>query len=113
MKEAMRCHPGVSFPLERVVPDGGSTLCGVYLRAGTVVGINPAVIHHDKAIFGDDAADFRPERWMDSNSDRVKNMDRHLMTVWCPPLPLLLLFLRDVANDIADRHAFVVRIWRT
>ncbi|KAJ5719166.1 cytochrome P450 [Penicillium malachiteum] len=62
MKEAMRCHPGVSYPLERVVPEGGTTLCGVYLEAGTIVGMNPAVIHHDKSIFGDDAAKFRPER---------------------------------------------------
>ncbi|KAJ5629935.1 cytochrome P450 [Penicillium herquei] len=80
MKEAMRCHPGVSYPLERVVPEGGTTLCGVYLEAGTIVGMNPAVIHHDKSIFGEDAADFRPERWIDSSEEQVKLMDRHLMT---------------------------------
>lgn len=81
MKEAMRCHPGVSFPLERVVPDGGSTICGTYLKAGTIVGINPAVIHHDKTIYGEDAAKFRPERWIDSSEERLKIMDRHIMTV--------------------------------
>lgn len=81
MKEAMRCHPSVSFPLERVVPEGGTTLCGVHLEAGTVVGANPAVIHHDTNIFGEDAAEFRPERWTESAEDRVKVMDRHLMTV--------------------------------
>ncbi|KAJ5365242.1 cytochrome P450 [Penicillium concentricum] len=80
MKEAMRCHPGVSFPLERVVPEGGITLCGVHLGAGTVVGINPAVIHHDKTIFGEDASVFRPERWTESDNERIKLMDRHLMT---------------------------------
>ena len=81
MKEAMRCHPGVSFPLERVVPDGGTVLCGVHLKAGTVVGINPAVMHHDKTIFGEDSGAFRPERWIESNEDQIKLMDRHLMTV--------------------------------
>lgn len=81
MKEAMRCHPGVSFPLERVVPEAGAVLCGVHLEAGTIVGINPAVIHHDKSIFGEDAAVFRPERWLESSKEELKRMDRHLMTV--------------------------------
>lgn len=92
MKEAMRCHPGVSYPLERVVPTAGVDLCGVHLDAGTVVGINPAVIHLDKAIFGDDAAEFRPERWTDGTDEKVKLMDRHLMTVRLLSLrPLLAL----------------------
>lgn len=81
MKEAMRCHPIVSLPLERVVPEGGAVLCGSYLDGGTIVGINPVVLHHDKTIFGEDAADFRPERWIESDEKDIKNMDRHLMTV--------------------------------
>lgn len=87
MKEAMRCHPGVSFPLERIIPEGGAVLCGVHLEAGTIVGINPAVIHHDKSIFGKDAAVFRPERWLESSEEEVKRMDRHLMTVCHLKLP--------------------------
>ncbi|KAL3442486.1 cytochrome P450 [Aspergillus insuetus] len=80
MKEAMRCHPGVSYPLERIVPPEGATLCGVHLPAGTIVGVNAAVIHGDKSIFGDDAAEFRPERWTEGSEERVKIMERHLMT---------------------------------
>ncbi|KAJ5363950.1 cytochrome P450 [Penicillium cataractarum] len=80
MKEAMRCHPGVSYPLERVVPEGGTVLCGTHLEAGTIVGVNPAVLHHDKSIFGDDAAVFRPERWIEADEEKIKLMDRHLMT---------------------------------
>ena len=81
MKEAMRCHPVVSLPLERVVPEGGAVLCGTHLDAGTIVGINPVVLHHDRAIFGEDAAEFRPERWIESDEKDIKNMDRHLMIV--------------------------------
>ncbi|PMD29718.1 cytochrome P450 [Hyaloscypha variabilis F] len=80
MKEAMRVHPGVSYPLERLVPEGGADLCGQKLREGTVVGINPVVIHHNKEIFGDDAAVFRPERWLDVNEEQLKLMDRTLLT---------------------------------
>lgn len=77
----MRCHPAVSFPLERVVPEGGITLSGTRFEEGTIVGINPAVIHRDKTIFGNDADEFRPERWTESSDERIRLMDRHLMTV--------------------------------
>ncbi|KAJ5762320.1 cytochrome P450 [Penicillium nucicola] len=80
MKEALRCHPGVQYPLERVVPKGGTTLCGVHIDAGTIVGMNPTVMHHDTTIFGGDAGSFRPERWTESNHEHIKLMDRHLMT---------------------------------
>ncbi|KAI5456875.1 putative P450 monooxygenase [Mariannaea sp. PMI_226] len=80
MKEAMRCCPGVSFPLERIVPKGGAQLCGVHLSEGTIVGINPAVIHRDESIFGPDAESFNPERWLGSDAENIKKMDRHLMT---------------------------------
>ena len=83
MKEAMRCHPGVSYPLERLVPEGGTELCGVKLRAGTVVGINPVVVHHNTEVYGSDAAIFRPERWLEADPERVKFMDRTLLTVSC------------------------------
>lgn len=81
MKEAMRCHPGVSYPLERIVPAGGQVICGHYFNEGTIVGMNAVVMHRDTSIFGDDALEFRPERWLDPDEERVKNMDRHLMTV--------------------------------
>ncbi|KIX01166.1 uncharacterized protein Z518_08891 [Rhinocladiella mackenziei CBS 650.93] len=81
LKEAMRMHPGVSYPLERIVPEGGVELCNQYLPAGTIVGVNAAVIHRDKTIFGTDADQFRPERWIQSESNcDVQNMERHLLT---------------------------------
>ena len=64
VKEAERVHPAVGLPLERVVPPGGSKICGQYLKGGTIVGINAWVVHQDKAVFGDDAASWRPERWL-------------------------------------------------
>ncbi|KAH6984446.1 cytochrome P450 [Ilyonectria sp. MPI-CAGE-AT-0026] len=79
MKEALRMHPGVSYPLERVVPQGGADLCGMHLPAGTVVGVNAAVIHRNRDIFGEDADQFRPERWI-CDEEKIKQMDRNLLT---------------------------------
>ena len=81
MKEAMRVHPGVAFPLERIVPAGGTTLVGNYLPAGTIVSMSAPVIHCDTNIFGGDAQEFRPERWLESAPEQIKIMDRGLLTV--------------------------------
>ena len=81
MKEAMRLHPGVGFPLERIVPQGGATICGRYLPEGTNVSMAAPVIHHNKMVFGDDADDFRPERWLDADESQLKLMERCNLTV--------------------------------
>ncbi|KAH7112985.1 cytochrome P450 [Dactylonectria estremocensis] len=47
IKEALRLHPAVGLLLERIVPKGDLQLAnGPMLPAGTVVGVNPWVIHH-------------------------------------------------------------------
>ncbi|KAJ5770109.1 cytochrome P450 [Penicillium nucicola] len=79
MKEALRLHPAVAAPLERVVPPEGATVCGHFLEAGTIVGMNPWVVHRDTAVFGADAGSFRPERWIDSSEEQLKEMNRYFM----------------------------------
>ena len=79
MKEAMRMHPAVGLLLERVVPEGGATIAGTYLHAGTIVGANPWVVARDKSVYGDDADHFRPERWLEADASRLKLMDRNYL----------------------------------
>jgi cytochrome P450 len=75
-------HPGVQYPLERVVPKGGAELSGHFLPEGTIVGMNAAVIHRNKDVFGIDADEFRPSRWTeDGKSGDLKEMERSLLTV--------------------------------
>jgi cytochrome P450 len=81
IKEAMRIHPGVGYPLERYVPSGGLDIMGIHLPAGTEVSMTAPVIHQNKEIFGVDADRFRPERWIDSTPEQIKQMDRCNMTV--------------------------------
>lgn len=113
MKEAMRCHPGVSYPLERVVPPGGANLCGVHLNEGTIVGVNPVVIHRDTSIFGEDALQFNPERWLGNDTEHIKSMDRHLMTVGYQPGMCTPTFLSERMNRCCTDPALLVWIWFT
>ena len=79
MKEAMRMHPAVGLLLERIVPEGGVTIAGKYIPAGTIIGANPWVVARDKEVYGQDANDFRPERWLEASREQLKLMDRNYL----------------------------------
>ena len=79
VKEAGRLHPAIGLTMERVVPDGGVEICGKYFKAGTIVGMNPWVIHRNKAIFGPDAYEWNPDRWLGDKLHR-QQMERCLLT---------------------------------
>jgi cytochrome P450 len=76
LKEAMRLHPSVGLIMERHVPKGGAMIAGRHIPEGTIVGINPWVLHRDKSVYGNDADSFRPERWLEANPEQLKDMDR-------------------------------------
>ncbi|KAF4630214.1 hypothetical protein G7Y89_g7929 [Cudoniella acicularis] len=65
VNEGMRLHPSVGFAMQRVVPTGGAIISGFYFPEGYHVGINPAVVQYDKEVFGPDAENYNPERWIE------------------------------------------------
>lgn len=74
----MRIHPSVQLCMPRLVPADGATICGEYFPPGVTVGCNPAVIHRDRGVFGEDADVFRPERWFEEK--RAKEMEKAIIT---------------------------------
>ncbi|KIV90486.1 hypothetical protein PV10_07788 [Exophiala mesophila] len=80
IKEAMRLHPSIAFPLERVVPQEGARIGNYSLPHGTVVGVLPPLINRNKAVFGDDVDTFRPERWINADPEHLKTMERFYTT---------------------------------
>ena len=76
IKEAMRLHPAVGFTMPRIVPEEGMTICNHFLPRGYRIGINGAVVHYDKDIFGQDADQFNPQRWLEGD---VKLMEKHML----------------------------------
>ncbi|KAH6988450.1 cytochrome P450 [Ilyonectria destructans] len=79
IKEAMRIHPAVGFPLERYTPPEGAEICGYMLPAGTNVSMSAPVIHLNKDVFGDDADEFVPERWLEASPGKLRIMDRSFL----------------------------------
>ena len=73
-KEAMRLLPSIVFQLLRYVPKGGMYVDGKYIPAGYEVVISPLAQNRDTKIWGPDADDFKPERWLESE-DRTRFLD--------------------------------------
>ncbi|PNY27694.1 Cytochrome P450 monooxygenase CYP53A26 [Tolypocladium capitatum] len=72
--ETLRHHSTSSIGLPRQVPPGspGVTIFGHYFPPGTVLSVPAYTIHHSKEIWGEDANEYRPERW-ENATPRQKN----------------------------------------
>ncbi|KAK5322344.1 hypothetical protein LTR93_005547 [Exophiala xenobiotica] len=81
IKEAIRLHAPVGVILERLVPEGGVTLCGHFFPKGTIVGCNPAVVHMDKRVYGRKypVTQYQPERWLEATEEEKAEMERLFM----------------------------------
>jgi cytochrome P450 len=68
IKEAIRVFGPVPMGLPRVAPAEGITIGGRTFPAGTILSINPWVVHHSKEIWGPDAREFNPDRWFEESA---------------------------------------------
>lgn len=82
IKEGLRIHPPVVGLQFKDVPRGGDTVNGVFLPEGTKIGWCGWGIVRRPEIFGDDADEFRPERWLESPPDRLREMESALELVF-------------------------------
>lgn len=66
IKEALRLNPSGATLLPRVVCPGDPELIlnGRQVPIGTEVAMNPWITHRDKNMYGDDAEEFYPDRWL-------------------------------------------------
>ena len=77
LKEAMRIRPAVGVNITRLIPQGGAEIDGTWLPGGTAVAVNGWVLHKDKKTFGEDADEFKPERWL-KDEENAKKMERYM-----------------------------------
>ncbi|KAB8356377.1 hypothetical protein FH972_023961 [Carpinus fangiana] len=78
VKETLRFSPSTPIIMPRLVSSGGMEIEGHWVPAGTEIGANPYVVHRSTDIFGEDAHEFHPERWLVSE-EHSKEMDKHMM----------------------------------
>jgi cytochrome P450 len=113
IKEAQRLYPVVGMSLSRRVPASGVHLHECYFPPGTTVGCNPIALHRNPEIFGQDADDFNPDRWLDEEA--AKLLDRYGLT-WggggrtCPGRQLAGLILNRVVAALVWEFQVEIRM---
>ena len=79
INEAFRWSGAGNLGQVREVPKEGAVLAdGTVLPPGVAVTINNECANFDTDVFGEDAKEFRPERWFEGDPDKVKAMERYL-----------------------------------
>ena len=79
VREAMRLVPSASSIFPRLVSKGGMELAGRYVPEGLEVTANTYLANRDRGIYGDDADEFRPERWLESE-ERAREYTKYSFT---------------------------------
>ncbi|KAI9594735.1 cytochrome P450 [Syncephalis fuscata] len=77
--EVMRIRP-VAGGSMRNSPPGGIDLCGVHVPEGHSIGVSLYSMHFSTKVYGEDADKFRPERWIEADSEQLKLMRQSFMT---------------------------------
>lgn len=72
-KEGMRLHPSIAHTFPRQITGHGVKVGGTFLPAGYKAGISPAVLQYNRDVFGADAEQFRPERWLGKGTARMEH----------------------------------------
>nr|GAT53640.1 cytochrome P450 [Mycena chlorophos] len=70
LDETLRLFSATHMGLPRTVPEGGLVVRGLPLIAGTTVGVPIYTIHRDMDIWGADAEEFQPARWLEAGDDQ-------------------------------------------
>lgn len=88
--------------LPRVAPKGGIEIGGRHFPEGTTLSINPWVLHRNKEIWGADANEFRPERWLGPEAGRLEKFFIPVSPAFGLALVLALSKLYDsISSDLA------------
>ncbi|KAF0635628.1 hypothetical protein FPSE5266_20364 [Fusarium pseudograminearum] len=80
IREALRLWPPAVNIFSRDTPPGGDTVTvngeSIFLPGGVSIGYSAHGMHHSEEVFGKDAKAFRPERWLNSDPDKLAAMIR-------------------------------------
>ncbi|RAH40245.1 cytochrome P450 [Aspergillus brunneoviolaceus CBS 621.78] len=71
LKEGMRVHPTTALTLPRQTASEERMVSGYKIPGGTRIGANAPIVQSDPSVFGEDADEFCPERWMRPGADRL------------------------------------------
>lgn len=92
------------------MPEGGETILGHFVPAGTAIGMNAPAMVKAPAIFGQDVEIFRPERFLEADEDKRSHMEHEVEMVFgygrymCAGKPLAFMELNKVLFEVRCPH---------
>lgn len=130
INEALRLFPPGAVAMQRIVPQGGATIDGHYIPAGTTVSVAPWAASRSPTNFVDPDS-FRPERWLQTHetyySDEFANdklgasrpfgygpkrcIGEDLSYLEARLIISHLLFTFDMELDVGDESQDTNRLW--
>ena len=98
--------------MQKVVPPEGDTIDGKFVPGGTEIGYCAWGVHRNQAVFGSDADLFRPDRWFETDEDKLLAMNRTIDVVFgfgrysCLGKPVAMIELSKALAEVGcDRLA--------
>ncbi|KAH8824011.1 cytochrome P450 monooxygenase pc-bph [Flagelloscypha sp. PMI_526] len=113
IKEGLRLLSTVPAGLPREVPPGGFVVHGQNFVEGTVLSVPSKILNYDKTLWGDDVKVFRPERWLEEDSQEKTERERAFQPFSLGPRAcigrnLAMLEMSIIMGNVLHRYEFVL-----
>ncbi|GFG26524.1 pisatin demethylase [Aspergillus udagawae] len=113
IEEGLRFWPPIGLLASKIVPKGGATINGFFMPEGSNIGVCTMGIQRSKEIFGEDADEFRPERWLnigegEAEKARERKMRGTVDLVFasgkytCPGRPVAMMELNKIFVEVSS-----------
>ncbi|KAL2277289.1 hypothetical protein FJTKL_00131 [Diaporthe vaccinii] len=108
IKEALRIFAPVPMGLPRVVPKSGTKLGDITFTEGTVLSCNPYVLHTSKHLWGPDAAEYNPDRWLGPDAANLERFFCPWGAGWasCPGQHIARIQMSKMAANLVRDYDF-------
>ncbi|KAI2469670.1 cytochrome P450 [Annulohypoxylon bovei var. microspora] len=110
--EGLRIRPVTTAMVAKEVPRGGDTINGKFIPEGMIIGSNFQSLLHSKALFGEDAEMFRPERYMELDPKARTEMERNVELTFgygrwmCAGKPIAFMELNKIYFELLRNFDF-------
>jgi fatty acid omega-hydroxylase len=111
LKETLRLYPSVPLNIRLCVKD--TTLSdGTFIKSGTVVAIPSYGLARMTSVWGPDASEYKPERWIDEKTGKLKMISSfqfnsfHAGPRMCLGINLAMMEMKIVTSGLLSKYHF-------
>lgn len=117
IREGLRIWPPVSAWLEKEVPASGDVIEGRFVPGGTKIAVAGWAMQRATNVYGADADVFRPERWLEAEPGKAREMNRMLDLIFgfgrfgCLGRAIAFVELDKVFVEVSSLPLYLIFPW--